>query len=142
MRSVKQMLEQKGSLVFTLPPASTVYQAIALMAEKGVGALAVVDDGKLVGILSERDYARKVILQGKSSKDTLVQDIMSTNVITTSPEDRANNCMRVMTENRIRHLPVVDQGRLVGMLSIGDLLKVVIAEQQTQIDQLNQYIQS
>jgi CBS domain-containing protein len=142
MRSVKQMLEQKGSTVFTLPPQATVYQAIALMAEKGVGALAIVDADKLVGILSERDYARKVILQGKSSKDTTVQEIMSANVITTNLADRANNCMRVMTENRIRHLPVVDQGRLVGMLSIGDLLKVVIADQQTQIEQLNQYIQS
>jgi CBS domain-containing protein len=142
VQSVKQILENKGSVVHTLPPTATVYEAIAMMAEKYVGALAVVEDGKLVGILSERDYARKVILQGKSSKDTLVRDIMSSQVITTTLDSRANACMRVMTESRIRHLPVLDQNRLVGMLSIGDLLKVVIAEQQAHIDQLNHYIQS
>ncbi len=143
MQSVKQMLDQKPTReVHAVAPSDTVYQAIERMAQAGVGALLVLDQGKLVGIVSERDYARKVILQGKSSKETSVSAIMTSNVVTTRLDDRANACMRLMTEKRIRHLPVLDGERVVGMLSIGDLLKAVIAAQQAEIAQLNSYIAS
>ena len=143
MRSVKQMLDSKPAhAVHSAAPSDTVLSAIAKMAEAGIGALVVLENTKLVGILSERDYARKVILQGKSSKDTAVQEIMTRAVITTGLTQRARGCMRLMTEKRIRHLPVLDGEQVVGMLSIGDLLKAVIAEQQAEIEQLNSYIQS
>ena len=142
MHSVKQILEGKGSEVHGVLPGDSVLTAIKRMAELGVGALVVLENNKLVGILSERDYARKIVLAGKSSKETPVRDIMSSPVLTTTLEGRANACMRLMTDRRIRHLPIVDGDRVVGMLSIGDLLKVVISEQQKVIDQLNNYINS
>jgi CBS domain-containing protein len=142
MQSVRQMLEAKGRSVYAVAPSDTVYAAIKCMAERGVGALVVLDQGKLVGILSERDYARKVILLGKSSKDTTVAEIMTSPVLTTTLDARANACMRLMTDMRIRHLPVEENGAVIGMLSIGDLLKVVITDQQKVIEQLNSYINS
>ena len=142
MQSVKQMLDAKGNVVHSVAPTDTVFTAIKCMAEQGVGALVVLDQGKLVGILSERDYARKVILQGKSSKETSVSEIMTSPVLTTTLDARANACMRLMTDKRIRHLPVEQNGTVVGMLSIGDLLKVVISDQQRTIEQLNSYINS
>ena len=140
MQSVKQKLENKPNVVHAVGPQDMVFEAIKRMATHGVGALVVLENELLVGILSERDYARKVILQGKSSKDTPVAQIMSTPVITTTLSARANDCMRLMTDRRIRHLPVVDGGKVLGVLSIGDLLKLVIATQQREIEQLNQYI--
>lgn len=143
MQTVKQMLEGKGNEVHGVTPDDTVLTAIKRMAELGVGALVVLDNNnKLVGILSERDYARKIVLAGKSSKETAVREIMSSPVLTTTLDGRANACMRLMTDRRIRHLPIVDGDTVVGMLSIGDLLKVVITEQQKTIEQLNNYINS
>ena len=143
MQTVKQMLEGKGNEVHGVTPDDTVLTAIKRMAELGVGALVVLDNNnKLVGILSERDYARKIVLAGKSSKETAVREIMSSPVLTTTLDGRANACMRLMTDRRIRHLPIVDGDTVVGMLSIGDLLKVVITEQQKTIEQLNNYISS
>jgi CBS domain-containing protein len=140
MQSVKQMLEGKSAHVHGIGPDEMVLAAIKRMAEFGVGALVVMDGDKLVGILSERDYARKVVLQGKSSRDTPVRAIMSSPVLSTHLAARANECMRLMTDKRIRHLPVLEGERVVGMLSIGDLLKVVISEQQKEIAQLSSYI--
>lgn len=142
MQAVRQILEHKNNEVHSVTPDDTVLTAIKRMAELGVGALVVLENDLLVGILSERDYARKVVLAGKSSKETPVRDIMSSPVLTTTLDGRANACMRLMTDRRIRHLPIVDGDRVVGMLSIGDLLKVVISEQQKVIDQLNNYINS
>ena len=142
MQAVRQILEHKNNEVHSVTPDDTVLTAIKRMAELGVGALVVLENDLLVGILSERDYARKVVLAGKSSKETPVRDIMSSPVLTTTLDGRANACMRLMTDRRIRHLPIVDGDRVVGMLSIGDLLKVVISEQQRVIDQLNNYINS
>ena len=142
MQAVRQILEHKNNKVHSVTPDDTVLTAIKRMAELGVGALVVLENDLLVGILSERDYARKVVLAGKSSKETPVRDIMSSPVLTTTLDGRANACMRLMTDRRIRHLPIVDGDRVVGMLSIGDLLKVVISEQQRVIDQLNNYINS
>lgn len=140
MQTVRQILENKNNEVHSVTPGDTVLTAIKRMAELGVGALVVLENDRLVGILSERDYARKVVLAGKSSKETPVRDIMSSPVLTTTLDGRANACMRLMTDRRIRHLPIVESDRVVGMLSIGDLLKVVISEQQKVIDQLNSYI--
>jgi CBS domain-containing protein len=142
MQSVKQMLEGKGHAVHGVTPDDTVLTAIKRMAELGVGALVVLENNALVGILSERDYARKIVLAGKSSSTTAVREIMSSPVLTTTTDARANACMRLMTDKRIRHLPVVDGNQVVGMLSIGDLLKVVISDQQKVIEQLNSYINS
>ena len=142
MHSVKQILEGKGNEIHSVTPNDTVLTAIKRMAELGVGALVVLENDRLVGILSERDYARKIVLAGKSSKETPVRDIMSSPVLTTTLDGRANACMRLMTDQRIRHLPIVDGDNVIGMLSIGDLLKVVILEQQKVIDQLNSYINS
>jgi CBS domain-containing protein len=140
MRLVKHLLEGKGDAIFAIAPNSPVLDAIRLMAEKSVGALVVMDEQKLAGIVSERDYARKVILKGRSSKDTPVSEIMSSPVLTVAPSDTINHCMKQVTEHRIRHLPVVDNQRVVGMLSIGDLVKAVIDEQAEQLEHLQKYI--
>jgi CBS domain-containing protein len=140
MKFVKQLLESKGFEIWSVRPANLVYDAIELMAEKGVGALTVMQDEQLVGIISERDYARKVILKGRSSHMTPVSDIMTRDVICTSPHDSVETCMNIMTHERIRHLPVKDNNRLVGLISLGDLVKSIIAEQQQVIDQLEHYI--
>jgi CBS domain-containing protein len=142
MQSVQQMLGNRNSVTYFVRPGDTVLDAIKQMAERGVGALVVLDGDALVGIVSERDYARKIVLQGKNSKDTLVREIMSTPVITASLAQRANECMQIMTDKRIRHMPVLDAGKVVGMLSIGDMLKVVIEHLKRENEQLAQYINS
>jgi CBS domain-containing protein len=142
MLRVNYLLALKGKDVWTISPDAPVIEAVRLMAERGIGALPVVQGTELVGIVSERDYARKVILRGRSSAETPVRDIMSTPVETISPDQAVHNCMQTMTDKRIRHLPVVDRGRLIGMISIGDLVKAVIEEQQQTIAQLERYIAS
>lgn len=140
MRSVRQLLESKPAEVFATTPDAAVIDAIRLMAEKGIGALLVMDGPNLAGIVSERDYARKVVLEGKSSKDTLVREIMSAEVSTVACDDTCQHCMAVCTAKRIRHLPVLEDGRVVGVLSIGDLVKAVIEDQQVQLEQMERYI--
>jgi len=142
MKSVTQLLQAKGREIHSITPQARVFDALKLMAEKEVGALVVLDGGKLAGIISERDYARKVILHGKSSHDIKVQEIMTAKVITVGPASSVEECMALMTDKRIRHLPVVEGERLVGLLSIGDLVKEVIADQQATIKQLESYIHS
>ncbi|RPI54533.1 MAG: CBS domain-containing protein [Acidobacteria bacterium] len=138
--TVNSVLRRKDRKVLTIASGASVYEAIALMAENSVGALLVVSDGLLVGILSERDYARKVVLQARSSKDTRVADIMSCPVITVTPSHTVEECMRLMTDKRIRHLPVVEGSAIVGIVSIGDLVRSVITVQGEIIQHLQQYI--
>jgi CBS domain-containing protein len=141
MSRISELLSNKGNEVWSIGPAHSVYQAIEMMALQGVGALTVLsDDGNLIGIISERDYARKVILQGKSSKDTLVSEIMTRDVVYVEPDNRVAECMALMTAKRVRHLPVLVEGKLVGMISVGDLVKSIISEQSTAIDHLERYI--
>lgn len=140
MKTVQQILEAKGSDVWSIAPDASVLEAIKLMAEKEVGALLVMTGEKPVGIVSERDYARKVILKGRSSQKTSIQDIMTTHVVYVSPDQSIEECMALMTGKHIRHLPVMDGKRLRGMLSIGDLVKTVIAEQKLVIKELERYI--
>ena len=140
VETVRSILKTKGNHVWSLSPEATVYDAIALMAEKGVGALLVLSHGKLAGIISERDYARKVILKGHSSKDTLVQDIMTSSVVTVMAEDTVAECMRIMTDHRVRHLPVLDGETLAGVISIGDVVRAIISAQADTIRQLSSYI--
>jgi CBS domain-containing protein len=142
MKTVTQLLEGKGRAVHTITPDARVIDALKLMAEKDVGALVVTDGARIAGIISERDYARKVILHGKSSHDIAVRDIMTARVVTVQPRHTVEECMALMTEKRIRHLPVTEGERLVGVLSIGDLVKEVIAEQEATIRQLESYIHS
>ena len=138
--TARSILETKGRTVWTVAPEATVYDALALMSEKHVGALVVVSEGKLVGVFSERDYARKIILQGKTSRDTLVHEIMSAPVMTISPDETVEECMRIMTRNRIRHLPVIESGSVAGVVSIGDLVNSIISAQAATIHQLSSYI--
>jgi CBS domain-containing protein len=138
--SVGTLLDRKGRRVFSIAPEASVYSAIEQMADRGIGALVVLDHGRLAGVFSERDYSRKVILAGRSSRETEVGEIMSTDLVTVTPTDGVNHCLRVMTEHRVRHLPVVADGYVVGVLSIGDLVKQVIAEQEDTIDHLQSYI--
>jgi CBS domain-containing protein len=140
MKTVKQLLQVKGRTVYAVSSQASVLDAIKIMAEKGIGALVVIDEGRLAGMLSERDYARKVILHGRSSQNTAVREIMTDKVITVRSEQTVEDCMALMTEKRIRHLPVVDDGRLAGVLSIGDLVKEVIADREETIKQLESYI--
>ena len=140
MKTLKQLLEAKGRDVYSIAPDALVFDALRLMADKGVGALIVMEGGRIAGILSERDYARKVILHGKSSHDIQVRDIMTSKIITVHSGQTVEECMGLMTEKRIRHLPVTEGERLIGVLSIGDLVKEVIAEQQQTIQQLESYI--
>lgn len=142
MRTVRQLLENKTSEVYSIDPGDSVINAIRLMAEKGVGAVLVMQGGRLDGIVSERDYARKVVLHGKSSADTPARDIMTADVITVGPNHTVERCMQVVTEHRIRHLPVIEDGQVVGVISIGDLVKAVIEDQQLELDQLQRYIAS
>lgn len=143
MRTVRQLLESKGPEVHSIGPDAAVIDAIRLMAERGIGALVVLEPGgRLLGMVSERDYARKVVLAGRSSKETPVRDIMTAEVVTVAPDDVAPACMELMTRRRVRHLPVVADGRVVGLVSIGDLVKAVIEAQQYELDQLQRYITS
>jgi CBS domain-containing protein len=140
MRLVKHLLEGKGSAIFAIEPHKPVLDAIRMMADKYVGALLVMEGGQLVGIVSERDYARKVILMGRSSAETPLREIMSAPVTTVTPSDSVNHCMKLMTDKRMRHLPVVENGKVIGMLSIGDLVKAVIDDQAEQLEHLQRYI--
>jgi CBS domain-containing protein len=138
--TVNEILGRKRPEVWSVPPGSTVFQAIQLMADKNIGALPVLDGDRLVGIISERDYTRKVILKGRSSKETLVSEIMSQNLRVAALEDTIVECMRVMTERKVRHLPVVEDRKLAGIVSIGDLVNWIISTQTAVIDQLEKYI--
>lgn len=140
MANVAQLLEDKGKVVHTIAPDASVFSALEQMAEHDIGALPVVDKNKLVGLISERDYARKVILHGHTSRDLKVREIMSVHVMCASPDDDVKHCMAVMTEKRVRHLPVLNKGKLVGLVSIGDLVKSIMGEQQFVIEQMTSYI--
>jgi len=142
MMNVRHLLQGKDRAIFSIEPGAPVLEAVRSMAAHHIGALLVMQGETLLGIVSERDYARKVILLGRSSADTTVRDIMSSPVITVSPDTPVQTCMQLVTDKRVRHLPVVEGGRVVGLVSIGDLVKAVIAEQQQQIEQLESYIHS
>jgi CBS domain-containing protein len=137
---VGSVMRRKSGEIWSIGPEATVYEAIEMMASREIGALLVVVEGRLEGILSERDYARKVVLQGKSSRGTRVREVMTAPVVSVSPEDSVDRCMGLMTECRVRHLPVLEDGRVVGIVSIGDLVKWIISEQQETIDRLHSYI--
>ena len=141
MTGVVHILRSKPEqTVYTIPPTATVFDAVKLMADKSIGALVVTEGEQVVGIISERDYARKIILMSRSSKETPVRDIMTTAVMYVSPAQTSQECMALMTENRLRHLPVMDNGKLIGLVSIGDLVKDIISEQKFIIEQLEHYI--
>lgn len=138
--TIEKILSQKSGETWSISPDATVYDAVALMAEKNIGALLVVENERLVGIVSERDYSRKVMLRGKRSRETYVREIMSSELTTAHPRETVEECLRFMTEKRIRHLPVVDGGSLRGVISIGDLVKHVISVQSATLEQLRDYI--
>lgn len=140
MKLVKHLLDGKGRDIVSVVPDSTVLEAIILMADKAIGSLMVMVDDELLGIVTERDYARKVIIKGRSSKTTRVSEIMTTGVFTTSSTESVNDCMSLMTEKRIRHLPVLEGNRVIGMISIGDLVQAIISDQKEEIEQLENYI--
>ena len=140
MAIVQSILDTKGSIIFTITPDTTVYHALELMVEKNVSALLVMESDKLVGIFTERDYARKVVLKGKKSKETQVAEIMTSNLITVASASSIDECMQLMTGKYIRHLPVVDDGKLAGIISIGDVVRCIIQEQKSIIGHMEQYI--
>jgi CBS domain-containing protein len=138
---ISSVLYQKSPTVWSISPGNTVFEAIQLMAEKNIGALLVMSaDGRLAGVFTERDYSRKIALQGKSSKETLVSEVMVSNIITVTAEDTVEDCMRLMTDNRVRHLPVVEGSKVVGIVSIGDLVNWIISTQNATIEQMERYI--
>jgi len=138
--TVRQILQSKGSNIWSVAPQATVFEALVLMEEKDVGAVLVMEGDKLVGILSERDYARKVVLKGRSSKDTMVSELMTPHVFYVHPDQTIDECMALMTNKHIRHLPVLDGEKLVGIITIGDAVKAVIADQEVMISSLENYI--
>ena len=141
MKSVANILKAKADqTIYTIAPTASVFDAVKLMAEKNIGALVVMESEKVVGIITERDYARKIVLMARSSKDTAVRDIMTASAMYVSPVQRSEECMALMTENRVRHLLVIDSGKLIGLVSIGDLVKDIISEQKFVIQQLEHYI--
>ena len=140
MKTVGEILRAKGNEVWAVSPRATVYEALELMADKNIGAVLVIDNGMLVGIMSERDYARKVILKGRASRDTYVREIMTERVAYVQPSQTTEECMALMTSKRIRHLPVLEEGRLAGVISIGDVVKAIISDQGFIIEQLEHYI--
>ena len=142
MKTIKDILKTKGTTIWSISPDASVFDALTLMAEKNAGAVIVMEAGKLVGILSERDYARKVIIKGKTSKKTKVREIMTEKVLYVSSSQKVEDCMALMTEKRIRHLPVLENETLIGVISIGDVVKAVISDQKNVIDQLEKYITS
>ena len=140
MKLVQHLLDRKGTELISIVRDASVFDAIKLMADRGVGSLLVMDERKLIGIVTERDYARKVIIKGRSSESTEVGEIMSTDLVTATSQQTVDECMNVMTDRRIRHLPVVDEGEVIGLISIGDLVQAIISDQQEAISQLEQYI--
>lgn len=140
MATVRDLLNVKGHKVYSISLDATVYDALKLMAEKEVGALVVLEEGKIMGLISERDYARKVILKGKFSKDTSVREIMASEIICVDPNQTTEVCMALMTDKRIRHIPVLESDQLVGIISIGDVVKSIISDQELRIEQLTHYI--
>jgi CBS domain-containing protein len=142
MKLVKHLLDRKGREIIAIAEDASVLDAIKMLADRSIGSLLVMDGDTLKGIVTERDYARKVLIKGRSSKSTQVREIMTTEVYTAKTDQTVNDCMTVMTEKRIRHLPVVENGEVVGLISIGDLVQAIIADQQAEIEQLAQYISS
>lgn len=140
MGKVRNIIQIKGGAVFTVPSDTTVYNALELMLEKSIGALLIVDQEKFVGIFTERDYARKLILKGKSSRDTVIREVMTERPITVTPDTSIEDCMKIMSDKKIRHLPVMEDGKLGGLISVGDVVKFVIEEQKFIIENLEQYI--
>ena len=140
MKLVKHLLDSKGRHIISVAPDTSVLDAIKIMADKAIGSLVVMVDNEIRGIMSERDYARKVIIKGRSSESTQVSEIMTADVVTTSSAQTVNYCMELMTEKRIRHLPVVEDNRVIGMISIGDLVQAIISDQKEEIEQLEHYI--
>ena len=140
MKFVKDILGAKGGDIYSVRPGDTVFDALTMMSEKKVGALVVMEDGELKGVISERDYARKVFLKGRSSPQTSVSDIMSSHVVCATPTQSAEECMALMTDKRVRHLPILEHNRIIGVVSIGDLVKAIISDQQFIIEQLEHYI--
>ena len=140
MRTARSLLQAKGNAVWTIAPDASVYEALRVMADKNVGALLVLEGDELAGVISERDYARKVALRGKTAHNTFVRDIMTTGVVSVRPDQTVEECMALMTDKHIRHLPVVADGRLMGIISIGDVVKSIITEQGFMIEQLTSYI--
>ena len=141
MKLVKHLLDAKGRHIISIAPDASVFDAIKLMADKSIGSLLVMDDDEnMLGIVTERDYARKVIVKGRSSRETRVEEIMTADVMTTTSDHRVDQCMELMTERKIRHIPVVEDDRVIGLISIGDLVQAIIADQQAEIEQLGQYI--
>jgi CBS domain-containing protein len=138
--TVASILKKKGNAIWSVEPTASVYEAIAMMADKSIGALLVVADGRLVGIISERDYARKVVLQQRSSSDTFVHEIMTGSVITVTPDHSVESCMKLITEHRVRHLPVLAADKILGVISIGDLVNAIINDQAETISHLHTYI--
>ncbi|MCS6991205.1 MAG: CBS domain-containing protein [Chitinophagales bacterium] len=137
---VREILRQKGSAVVSVPPTATVLDALKVMAEKNIGGVLVMDGEKVLGIFTERDYARKIVLKGKTSAESRISEVMVTELVTVTPDHDTSDCMKLMTTNAIRHLPVMENGKLVGLISIGDVVKAVIDEQQSTIQHLEQYI--
>ncbi len=140
MRTVRDILQEKGSDVYTIAPESSVFQALQLMAEKNVGALMVMSGDTAAGLISERDYARKIVLKGRLSRDVTVREIMSPEIVAVGPEEDVEHCMELMTHKRVRHLPVFDDRRLIGLISIGDIVKAIIEHKEETIRDLEQYI--
>jgi CBS domain-containing protein len=141
MRTVREILNKKGNLIWSVSPEATVFEALQVMAEKEAGAVLVIENGKVKGILSERDYARKIVLHGKFSKDTSVKDIMSDKVIYVEPSQSIEDCMTIMINKKIRHLPVMENDRLSGIISIGDVVEAVLEEKESVIGELTRFIQ-
>jgi CBS domain-containing protein len=142
MKTIQQLIDDKGSQVWSIGPDASVYDALVLMADKQIGALLVMDEGSMIGLISERDYARSVILRGRTSKETRVRDVMTKRVVCTKPDQTLEEAMALMTEKRVRHLPVIDNEQVVGLISIGDLIKSIISEHKFIIEQLEHYISS
>ncbi len=138
--AIGTILHHKGNTVWTIAPGATVFEAIRLLSQKNIGALPVVEGDKVIGIFSERDYTRKVALAGKTSQKTLVREIISTDVVSATPQHTVEDCLRLMTDKRIRHLPILDNGKLAGLISIGDLVNWIISAQNAAIDQMESYL--